>query len=167
MRILGIDPGSRATGFGLIEVDGPRLRAVRWGRLTAPRHLPLCERLLAVYDGVRQVLEADRPDMAAVESVFFAQHPRGALVLGQARGVVLLAAAQAGLAVAEYSPLAIKQAVVGYGHAEKAQVQAMVQTLLGLQRRPSSDAADALAVAICHAHSEPLAAKLRASQARR
>ena len=165
MRILGIDPGSRATGFGFIDCDGPRLTAHRWGRLTSKPTLPLAERLLIFFEGLEALVADERPEVAAIESVFYARNARSALILGHARGVAVLAAARAGIPVVEYSPLEIKQAVVGYGRGEKAQVQAMVTMLLRLDKKPPHDAADALAVAICHAHSSTLQAKLHSGRA--
>lgn len=151
MRVLGIDPGSRRTGFGVIEVAGG-LRYLASGVVVAGDG-PLGERLKIIYDGVTEVVGHYGPQVAVLEQVFVARDPRAALVLGQARGSALCAAANAGLAVTEYTPAAVKQAVVGRGRADKRQVQHMVRWLLGLPGLPQPDAADALACAICHAHS--------------
>lgn len=158
MRILGIDPGSNATGFGVIERSGGRLIAVAHGVLRLPRDRVLSERLALLYAAILDVIQEHRPDQIAVEQVFVAVNPRSALVLGQARGAVLAATAACGMAVSEYAPRAVKQSVVGVGSAAKNQVQVMVQRLLGLEALPATDAADALAIAICHAQ----AGKLRA-----
>ncbi len=158
MRILGIDPGSNATGFGVIERCDGRLIAVAHGVLRLPKGRVLNERLALLYAAILGVIEEHRPDQIAVEQVFVAVNPRSAIVLGQARGAVLAATAACGLAVSEYAPRAVKQSVVGVGNAAKNQVQAMVQRLLNLDVLPPTDAADALALAICHAQ----AGKLRA-----
>jgi len=151
MRVLGIDPGSNATGFGLVESSGGRLVHVAHGTVRPPRGAPLAVRLDHLHGAIRRVVAEYRPDVAVVEQVFVAASPRAALVLGQARGAVLSAIGAAGLAVSEYTASQVKQAVTGNGQAAKPQVQAMVKRLLGLERAPASDAADALAVAIRHA----------------
>lgn len=152
MRIFGIDPGSLRTGYGCVETDGTRHRFVACGALSTPAGTSLPQRLLAVHTGLVQAIDDVRPDCVAIENLFHARHARSALTLGHARGVAVLAAVQAGLPVVEYTPAEIKMSVVGYGRAEKAQVQRMVALLLGLDTPPSPfDAADALAVAICHA----------------
>ncbi len=151
-RILGVDPGSRATGYGVIEKEGNRLRYISCGVLRLSQQVSFPERLKKIYDGLSEVIGKHEPVVAAVEDVFVAVNPRSALKLGHARGVAILAAMQCGLAVHDYTPRKIKQAVVGYGNAEKVQVQQMVRILLKLSTSPSSDAADALAVAICHAN---------------
>lgn len=152
-RILGVDPGSRATGYGVIEKDGNRLHFIACGVIRATnRSMTFPERLKTIHDGLCEVIKAQDPVVAAVEDVFVAVNPRSALKLGHARGVAILAAMQHGLAVHDYTPRMIKQAVVGYGNAEKVQVQQMVRILLRLSVSPSNDAADALAVAICHAN---------------
>ena len=157
MRILGIDPGLRATGFGVIEADGPRLTYVASGviRIAAG---PLPPRLKTIHDGIGEVIREYRPDVAVAEIVFVNVNPQSTLLLGQARGAAITALVVAGLAVHEYTALQVKQAVVGYGRAAKSQVQAMVQRLLRLPGQPSTDAADALACAICHANAGGLAA---------
>ena len=158
MRILGIDPGSAATGYGIVERDGSRVVHVAHGTLRPPRSAPLAERLAWLQRGLAEVLETHRPQAAVVERIFVNASVRSALVLGQARGVALAAAAATGIPVHELAPQHVKQAVVGTGAADKRQVQAMVRRLLGLERAPASDAADALAAAICQAHAGPLAA---------
>ena len=151
-RILGIDPGSRITGYGVIEVDRGRLQYIACGTIVTDRKHPFAHRLNEIFDGLNEVIQVHLPAVAAVEDVFLATNPRSALKLGHARGVAVVAAMQNGLAVFDYSPRQVKQAVAGYGQAEKRQVQHMVRVLLGLSAAPSTDAADALAVAICHAN---------------
>jgi crossover junction endodeoxyribonuclease RuvC len=152
LRILGIDPGSLVTGYGVVERHGADVRHVAHGTLRPPRAAALASRLAAIHAGVANVIEAHRPDLVVVEQVFMAANARAALVLGQARGVALAAASAAGLRVEELSPQHVKQAVAGSGAAEKLQVQRMVQRLLGLAALPAQDAADALAAALCRAH---------------
>lgn len=152
LRILGIDPGSRATGYGVVDKEGGRLHFVTCGVIRTPTQCAMAERLKIIHQGLCEVIEKERPEVAAVEDVFVAVNPRTALKLGQARGVAVLAAVLHSLAVYDYTPLMVKQAVVGYGQADKAQVQQMVRVLLKLASSPSQDAADALAVAICHAN---------------
>jgi len=161
VRILGIDPGLRRTGFGVIDADGARLRYVASGIVTAPAELPLAARLKTILDNLREVAALHQPDLAALEKVFVSVNPTSTLLLGQARGAALCALADSHLAVHEYTALQIKKSVVGHGHADKHQVQNMVQTLLSLNKPPPSDPADALACAICHAHMAPLAERLR------
>jgi crossover junction endodeoxyribonuclease RuvC len=151
-RILGIDPGSRTTGFGIIDKDGGRLGFVTCGTIRTNTDLKLNDRLLEIFEGLKQIIDQHQPDVAAVEDMFISQNPRSALKLGHARGVAVLAALQSGMKVYDYPPRVVKQAVAGYGHAEKEQVQNMVCALLELSSSPSGDAADALAVAICHAN---------------
>ena len=151
MRILGIDPGLRITGFGVIDVDGPRLAYVASGIVRTP-DADLPERLRVIFDGVREVIATHRPQCAAIEKVFVNINPQSTLLLGQARGAAICALVDAGIAVCEYTALQTKQATVGYGKANKTQVQEMVKRLLKLSGSPSTDAADALACAICHAH---------------
>ncbi len=151
MRILGIDPGLRLTGFGVIDVDGPRLRYVASGVVRTPDgELP--ERLGVIFAGVREIVALHRPTAAAVEKVFVNVNPQSTLLLGQARGAAICALTTGGLAVTEYTALQTKQATVGHGRATKVQVQTMVMHLLKLSGSPTTDAADALACAICHAH---------------
>lgn len=150
--ILGIDPGSNVTGYGLINFENKKPSYIASGTLRISA-TTLDQRLQQIFSGMREVIGTYRPDEAAIEQVFFHQNPNTALKLGHARGVAIVAASMDGLSVAEYSPRAIKQAVVGYGAAKKEQVQQMVAQLLKLKSLPQEDAADALAVAICHAHS--------------
>ena len=154
MRILGIDPGLQRTGFGLVEAEGARLAYVASGTIRtteAPRgDLPL--RLKIIFEGVQEVVRSYAPDCAAAEIVFVNVNPQSTLLLGQARGAALAALVAAGLPVAEYTALQMKKAVVGHGLANKSQVQEMVKRLLGLPAAPGSDAADALGLAISHAH---------------
>src|SRR5438132_13020263 len=152
MRVLGLDPGLRHTGWGVIDVTGNHLTHVADGVVDAATNQPLAMRLVSLFRQITAVLERYRPDEAAVEETFVNRNPASALKLGAARGVVLLAPAERGLPVAEYSANLIKKAVVGAGHAEKAQVQLMVRRLLPGCESADPDAADALAVAICHAH---------------
>lgn len=158
LRILGIDPGSNATGFGVVERVGARLVHVEHGTLRSVRGAALADRLAALYAALAEVIARTRPDAAVVERVFVAASPGSALVLGQARGVALAALAAAGLPVHELAPSQVKQAVTGAGGADKRQVQAMVQRLLGLATPPPRDAADALAAALCQAQAGPLLA---------
>jgi crossover junction endodeoxyribonuclease RuvC len=152
MRLIGFDPGLRTTGWGVIEVSGSRLRHVANGLVTSDGDASTATRLNQLYDGLTAVIAEHRPAVAAVEETFVNANATTTLKLGLARGVVLLAPARAGLDVAEYSANAIKKAVVGVGHADKAQIQMMVKRLLPGVSFAGPDAADALAVAICHAH---------------
>ena len=156
MRIFGIDPGSERTGYGCVETDGRRHHLVACGAITALAGDPFPQRLAKIHRELTILLATCRPDCVAVESLFHAVNARSALKLGHARGVAIVAAVEAGCEVVEYTPAEIKRAVVGYGRAEKHQVQQMIKLLLGLERPPSPhDAADALAVAICHLHTMP------------
>jgi crossover junction endodeoxyribonuclease RuvC len=151
MRVLGVDPGTATTGYGLVESDNGALSLRACGAIITPAGRPLPERLVVLYQELSRLIAQHQPDAVAVEELFFQKNARTALAVGQARGVVLLAAAQAGLPVHEYTPLQVKDAVVGYGKASKDQVQQMVALLLGLATPPQpDDAADAVAVAICH-----------------
>ena len=152
IRIIGIDPGSRVTGYGVIEKNGSYLGFVTCGTIRTDREKEFSHRLLVIYEGLSEVIKLQRPEAAAVEDLFVAHNPRSALKLGQARGAAVVAAMKQGLPVHDYSARMIKQAVAGYGQAQKQQVQHMVRALLDLSGMPSSDAADALAVAICHAN---------------
>jgi crossover junction endodeoxyribonuclease RuvC len=155
VRVFGIDPGSERTGYGCIETDGSRHRIVMCGAVGAPASASFSEKLFEIHRRLGELLATCHADSVAIENIFYAANVRSALKLGHARGVAMLAAAQAGLTVVEYTPAEIKRAVVGYGRAEKQQVQHMVKLLLGLAAVPSPhDAADALAVAICHVHSQ-------------
>jgi crossover junction endodeoxyribonuclease RuvC len=157
-RILGVDPGSSVTGYGVVERCGSRVRHVAHGTLRAERGASLAERLAGIQAGLARAIHEHRPEIAVVERVFAGRSARSALVLGHARGVALATAAAAGLAVCEYTAPEIKLALVGSGAADKRQVQAMVERLLALDAAPALDAADALAAALCHAHRAPLAA---------
>jgi len=151
-KILGVDPGSRATGYGVVDEQNGELRVVDCGVIRADPETPASQRYLAIHDGLEALIGRHRPDVVAVESLFFCKSASSAIKLAQVRGVVLLAAAEAGLEVYEYAPRRVKQAVVGRGAASKEQVQQMTKALLGLPEVPKpADAADALAVAICHA----------------
>ena len=165
MRILGIDPGLQRTGFGVIEADGPRLAYVASGTIStleAPRG-DLPGRLKIIFEGMQEVVQRYTPDCASVEIVFVNVNPQSTLLLGQARGAALAALVSGGLAVAEYTALQMKKAVVGHGLAAKAQIQAMVQRLLQLPGLPGPDAADALGLAITHAHAGTQLAALGAA----
>lgn len=155
VRILGIDPGSRITGYGLIEATPGRSRCLSQGviKLTGE---PLPPRLLQLFQQLRELLREHRPDEVAMEQVFVKRNVSSALVLGQARGAAICAVAEAGFELHEYAPASIKQAVAGNGRAEKPQIQQMVKILLNLPALPAADAADALACALCHAHSRAL-----------
>lgn len=153
MRLIGIDPGLRKTGWGVIECEGSRLSHVANGTVTSDKSRSLAERLLQLHEGLRDVVEGFAPDQAAVEHTFVNKDPVATLKLGQARAVALLVPAQLGLTVFEYAPNQVKKAVVGGGHAGKEQIQAMVAMLLPKCEITGPDAADALAIAICHAHS--------------
>ncbi|MGC8839482.1 MAG: crossover junction endodeoxyribonuclease RuvC [Anaerolineae bacterium] len=161
MRVLGVDPGTARVGYGVVEGEGSSLRAVTYGLVTTSTGTGLPERLQEIYQALRGLLAETAPEALAAEELFFSRNARTALAVGQARGVVLLAAAHAGVPVFEYTPLQVKQAVAGYGKASKEQVQEMVRVLLGLPEAPKpDDVADALAVAICHLHSARMAALL-------
>ncbi len=150
--VLGIDPGTAILGYGAVAIEGEALEAVDFGVLTTPASLPLTSRLLFLFEGLAKIIDRIHPAEVAVEQLFFSRNVRSAFAVGQARGVALLAAARGGLPVSEYTPQQVKQAVAGYGKATKLQVQSMVQVMLSLQQLPyPDDAADALAIAICHA----------------
>lgn len=152
MLILGIDPSLRGTGWGVISAEGNRLRGVAWGVVRNPPSLPLPSCLVEIHRQLAEVIATWQPAEAATEALFYAQNARTALVMGQARGAAVVALADAGLKITEYPPKRVKQAVVGVGGAAKSQVGFMVRALLGLTEIPPPDAADALAVAITHAH---------------
>ncbi len=154
MIILGVDPGTAITGYGIIQSDGAELGLIDYGAITTPADWLLPRRLVHIYRELTALVERYHLTDAVVEKLFFSKNVRTALSVGQARGVALLAIAQAGIAIHEYTPLEVKQAVVGYGRADKQQIQQMVRMLLQLDSIPQpDDAADALAIAICHAHS--------------
>ena len=153
MRILGIDPGTATTGFGIIETNGAKPKFVDAGVITTPADAPMTERLKTIHDELSQIINETKPDEIAVELLYFATNVTTAMTVGQARGVILLCIAEAGLPVHEYTPLQVKMGVTGFGQAKKPQVQEMVKTLLGLQAIPRpDDAADALAIALTHAN---------------
>ena len=159
MRVFGIDPGSERTGYGCVDTDGSRHSMILCGAITTTASAALPTKLLDIHRRLAILLRECRPDAVAIESVFHAVNARSALKLGHARGVAMLTATEAGVPVFEYAPAEIKRAVVGYGRAEKPQVQHMVKLLLGLAAVPAPhDAADALAVAICHVHASPVSA---------
>jgi len=154
MRILGIDPGYGITGFGIIDTDRGQSRLVQCGAITTPAGMDFSARLEIIYEDTRKLLEVAKPDAVAIEELFFGQNVTTGIGVAQARGVVLLAIRQAGLEVTSYKPMQVKQAVVGYGNATKHQVQDMTKRLLGLSAMPKpDDAADAIAIALCHARS--------------
>ncbi|WP_338826677.1 crossover junction endodeoxyribonuclease RuvC [Neomoorella thermoacetica] len=156
MLILGIDPGTAIVGYGLVEARAGQTRALVYDCIRTPAGEDPCRRLATIYAGIRELIERLQPETMAVEELFFNKNSKTALAVGQARGVILLAAAHTGLPVAEYTPLEVKQAVAGFGRAPKEQVQRMVQALLGLAEKPRpDDVADALAVAVCHASFAP------------
>ena len=152
MRVIGVDPGSRFTGYGVVEKSGSHLIHIDCGVIVPPGKAALAERLLYISDHLKTVLQQFTPDTAAMEDVFFSKNWRSALKLGQARGAALTALASANLTVSGYAPTMVKKAVVGNGRAEKTQVQQMIKVLLGLPEVPEENAADALAVAICRLH---------------
>ncbi len=161
MLVLGIDPGTAITGYGLVRSEDDALALADCGVITTPADLPMAQRLQMIFRDLTDLAAKWQPDAAAVEELFFSKNVRTALSVGQARGVVLLAVANAGLDVHEYTPLQVKQAIAGYGRASKGQVQEMVRMLLGLETVPQpDDAADAVAVAICHIHSARMASIL-------
>ena len=154
MRILGIDPGYGITGFGLIEAQGNQFRLVTCGAITTPAHTDFSVRLEMIYEDMRKLLDMAKPDTVAIEELFFGQNVTTGIGVAQSRGVILLAIRQAGVPIFQYKPMQVKQAVVGYGNATKHQVQDMTKRLLHLQAMPKpDDAADAIAIALCHARS--------------
>lgn len=162
MRVMGIDPGSLCTGYGIAEETGRQLTVVHYGGIRSKPKSPFAQRLKIIYDGLASAMAEYQPDVVVVEKMFFAKDPKAAIKLGQTRGVTLLAAANANITLAEYSPLEVKQSVVGYGHADKHQVRDMVTAILKLKTKPEPlDASDALAVAICHLHSYKAQARLK------
>ena len=163
MRILGIDTGYGITGFGIVEANRGNCRLVRCGAITTPAGMDFSARLEMIYEDMRQLLEVAKPDCVAIEELFFGQNVTTGIGVAQSRGVILLAIRQAGLEVFSYKPMQVKQAVVGYGNATKHQVQDMTRRILNLQKMPKpDDAADAIAIALCHARSSTsLLARLR------
>jgi crossover junction endodeoxyribonuclease RuvC len=164
MRVLGVDPGTIRMGWGVVEIEGTRLRGIDAGICRAREDAPLHERLRVLHAGLVAVLEQHRPTVVAVEEIFFAKHANAALKLGHARGVALLAAANAELEVFAYAPSVVKQTVVGRGRATKDQVSRIVQSLLGLREAPGEDATDALAIAITHARAAKMHAAIAAAK---
>lgn len=162
MRLIGFDPGLLNTGWGVIDVDGNRLRHVADGVVRTSPKATLSDRLVQLHAGLQEVIAEHKPEEAAVEETFVNKNPVSTLKLGQARGVVMLVPALAGLYVAEYLPNLVKKTVVGSGHAQKEQIQMMVKTLLPSAQIATADAADALAVAICHAHHRGSAERVKA-----
>lgn len=167
MRILGIDPGIAIVGFGFVDRIGSKVVPVQYGTIETPAGTDAAKRLMEIHESLTELIRRYRPDCIAVEKLYFNRNVTTAFTVGQARGVVMLAGAQQGLEFAEYTPLQVKQAVVGYGQAEKRQVQEMVRLLLGLPSIPKpDDAADALAIAICHAHSSTFQHRLNGALGR-
>jgi crossover junction endodeoxyribonuclease RuvC len=164
MITLGIDPGTARLGFGLVRA-GDQPEALDFGVIETSAHATMPDRLSGIFDAVSELIALHKPDVMAIEQLFFARNVTTALAVGQARGVVLLAAARAGIAVAEYTPSSVKQAVVGYGKADKGQMQEMVRMILGLEFIPSpDDAADALAIALCHSQQAAFSSRVAASR---
>lgn len=162
MRTIGIDPGTAIMGWGVVNTRQGELSLVATGVLTTPAGMAQPERLLRLYDGLCELIARHRPDNAAIEELFFGKNVNTAITVGQARGVALLALVQAGLPIQEYKPTVVKQAVAGYGGADKRQMQEMVRVTLGLAAVPRpDDAADALAIAICHAYTGPTLQRMR------
>lgn len=162
MRILGIDPGFAILGYGVVEMEGNRFRARDYGVITTDKDLAMPDRLKHLYSCLMETIAATGPDVASIEELFFNTNTKSALLVGQARGVAILACVNSGLPIYEYTPLQIKQGLVGYGRADKRQVQIMVKTILNLAEIPRpDDAADALAAAICHGHSSVSLERLR------
>lgn len=154
MRILGIDPGYAIMGYGVLDYNGNRFKTVGYGSVETEAGLPMPERLKLLYDGLTEIIQKYEPDEVSIEELFFNRNVTTAIGVGEARGVAMLACVEGGLVVSEYTPMQIKQALVGYGKAEKPQVQMMVKTILNLPEVPKpDDTADAVAAAICHAHS--------------
>jgi crossover junction endodeoxyribonuclease RuvC len=168
MRVLGIDPGSQTLGWGVVDGTGSRYVLVDFGTIRSNREEQFSRRLLNIYNGIADIIERHSPDVLSVEDTFYAANVQAALKLGQVRGTMLLIAEQWGLTVAEYAPRLVKSTVVGYGNAEKHQVAEMVKILLGLKSAPKPhDAADALALAICHFHHSGVEEKIKRAAGRR
>lgn len=162
MRVMGIDPGSNCTGFGIVEEKNGNLQAIHWSSVRSSPKDEFPQRLKRIYDELVLAIKKFKPDVVVVEDLFYATNVKTVIKLGQTRGITILAAINSGLPVAEYSPLEIKQSVVGYGRADKIQVQNMVTTLLQLKEKPDPfDASDALAAAICHIHNDGLQQKIK------
>ena len=162
MKILGIDPGYAILGYGVIEKTGNRFRVCSYGAVTTESSMAMEDRLEHLYESLREIIDEENPDVAAIEQLFFNTNAKTAIMVGQARGVAVLACKKGGLEIEEYTPLQIKQALVGYGRADKKQVQWMVKTMLNLSEVPKpDDTADALAAAICHGHSADTRKRLK------
>ena len=165
MVILGIDPGLATVGYGVLKFEKNKFATIDYGAIITPPHTPVHERLKQIYDDLQKMIELYRPDDLAIEELFYNTNQKTVIAVCEARGVILLCAHKNGLNIGEYTPLQVKQSVVGYGRAEKIQVQSMVKNILNLEKIPKpDDAADAVALAICHAHSKPtnnLLAKLK------
>ena len=153
MRILGIDPGYAILGYGVLDKIGNKFVTVAYGSITTDSKMEMPERLVALYDGLTGIIQTYKPDEASIEELFFNNNAKTAILVGEARGVAVLACAKQGLKISEYTPLQIKQALVGYGRADKKQVQAMVKAILNLDEIPKPDDTAAVAAAICHGHS--------------
>lgn len=154
MRILGIDPGYAIMGYGVVDMQGNHFKAVDYGAVTTDKDMKMPDRLKHLYNGMMEVIAENEPDVVSIEQLFFNTNTTTAILVGQARGVAILACANSGLPIYEYTPLQIKQGLIGYGRAEKKQIQIMVKTILNLKAVPKpDDTADALAAAICHGHS--------------
>ncbi len=165
MRVLGIDPGSRTLGWAIIEGSGLKYRGIAYGTIKSDSKLPFGKRLARIYSGLAEIAEQFQPDVLSIEEAFYAKNVKVALKLGQVRGVVLLLGENLGYEIVEYSPRLVKKTVVGYGNADKIQIQEMVRILLKLDVRPEpDDAADALAIAICHFHHVGIDKRVRTAQ---
>jgi len=161
MVIMGIDPGLSSTGYGVVEARDERVRALGFGTINTPTGEDMSERLAIIFEEMEELLQRFRPEVVAVEQLFFSSNARSAMLVGEALGVIMLAARRAGVGVREYTPLQVKMALVGQGRADKRQVDYMVRAVLGLKEElPSSHAADALALAVCHLHSSGLEGRL-------
>jgi len=161
MRVLGIDPGSRVTGWGVIEANGRKTVHVDNGGIAPKQGLPFAKKLKFIYEGILDLIEQYKPDVAAIEDVFVAKNVRSSLILGHARGTAMVAVSSADIEILEYTPTEVKKAIVGTGRASKEQIQKMVQVLLSLPESAFEDASDALAVAICHLNSSKLNMRIK------
>ncbi len=150
MLVLGVDPGSRVTGYGLVEKENNQMTCIHAGTISSPAKLPFYERIHKIFQSMVEIMNHYRPQEMAIEDIFFAKNVKSSLKLGHARGAVLIAAVQCGIKIFEYTPLEIKKSTVGYGRATKEQVRSMVQIILNLKDKPNLDTSDALATAICH-----------------
>ena len=154
MRILGIDPGYAILGWGVVDYEGNHFKVIAYDSIITDKDTPMPERLKSLYNGLSEIISKYRPEVASIEELYFNNNAKTAILVGEARGVAVLACADENIQINEYTPLQIKQALVGYGRAEKKQIQEMVKTILNLEKVPKpDDTADALAAAICHAHS--------------